>query len=718
MGTKAKPRPRPRPRSTAHGAKHSEDPGDAAQEIVEQPVTSAAPEALQPEDVIEPQTRLQTRKSNQAQHPSERHNQYTIRRRTKEEIAQDELAKAEKLMADRYENRRDHQSRIDFAAQLETNIRQKQQAMKLNATRPDLDVGTIQDRETQAAEDEKGIDDELLSNGNGVDNLPYTSGDDSEHLSIPGETYDEDFDDGKGSDPDYPEPGVDDEVSSDLEADYFERNIKHAALQVTSKKQKAEPGKATKPVSKAAQRAAFRGAVSQQAKQLTAIKDKGATAATPVPVRNTAPAKRKVVSNQDDSNVKRVRQASVGGLRANWKSLVKPVKGEGPGPASNTSSHKSATPLPATSNNDEYASTPTGEFNNDEDIEILNVVQARKGSNLPPSNAATTHKNTQNNGGVQTTQKNGNPHSTAQVRAVGNSSNYIPRSTLQMGIKFEQTDISPAGEATPISGPAKRGSKSETKYTNANLPFSRARARLDLKTWQKDYLPALYDWAGTLPEPFGTNSHPSLHGVVTALWITHFPHLRDVKNDPAIIPVAGAALQNWHSEIGKAGLRVVTESLDSLSKEEIVEFVASQLPTDNQVGRFIYGEPDNEPGHRDAWLSSPILETFAWHVAVTMKVKTSGDYPLGALALCAASVERALRRWETGVCEEIAFSNSIWGAAADRYAQSTATLNEDRWQDILSASLQFATSSKQQEVANSGGQAPSFEMDPRAMITD
>lgn len=121
-----------------------------------------------------------------------------------------------------------------------------------------------------------------------------------------------------------------------------------------------------------------------------------------------------------------------------------------------------------------------------------------------------------------------------------------------------------------------------------------------------------------------------------------------------------------------------------------------------------------------------------------MKVKSSGDYPLGALALCAASVrhfskcntvvqmteyvcqvERALKRWQTGVCEEIAFSDSLWGAAADRYAQSTATLNADKWQVILSASLQFATSSKQQElVANSGEQAPSFEMDPRAMITD
>lgn len=108
-----------------------------------------------------------------------------------------------------------------------------------------------------------------------------------------------------------------------------------------------------------------------------------------------------------------------------------------------------------------------------------------------------------------------------------------------MGIKFAPTDISPAGEVTPISGPTKRGSKNETKYTNANLPFSQARARLDLKTWQKNYLPALYDWAGTLPEPFGTNSHPSFHGVVTALWVDHFPHLRDVQNHPAIISVVG-----------------------------------------------------------------------------------------------------------------------------------------------------------------------------------
>lgn len=54
---------------------------------------------------------------------------------------------------------------------------------------------------------------------------------------------------------------------------------------------------------------------------------------------------------------------------------------------------------------------PTGEFYDDEDIKVLQVARARKGSHLPPSNVAANNvrKNTQTNVGANTTANDGNP---------------------------------------------------------------------------------------------------------------------------------------------------------------------------------------------------------------------------------------------------------------------------------------------------------------------
>ncbi|KAF4577101.1 hypothetical protein EYR36_005088 [Pleurotus pulmonarius] len=624
MPAKAKPKPRPKP--TPRGGNPTKAANNATQEILAQPTVAAAPEATRSIDLaeVEPQYRLQTRKSNQNKHPGEQHNRYSTRRHTKEEIAHDEREKAEKIMAEKYENICEHQSKIDFAAQLESNIRQKQHAIESTAMQPDL---ALYDTQT-----EDGIDNEHFSNDISNENLPYTSGDDSEHVSVPGEPYDEDFDDGKGSDPDYVER--DDEKLS--ESDYYESEVENEALRVPSKKPKVT--KSHDKVSKAVQRAAFRTVVSQKAKQVAEVHHYD-FAEEGEPLQSTASVKRKV-DGPDALNVKRAHPADIGGLRPNWKLLI---KGE--------AQHGALASVPAAASTAKHSATAAK----------VNPKSATAAA-LPPTNLANTQKNALRLAPRSILY----PLASVQVQSTIGP-NYVPRSTLQMGIKFEPTDITPAGEVTPIPGTKKGGGKSEAKYTNANLPFSRGRSRLDLKTWQNMYLPELYDWAGTLSEPFGSNSHPKLENIVKELWVKHFPHLKDVEDDPAILGVATGALRNWRSEIGKAGLRVITESIKGMTKNEIVEFVAYQIPPEGQVGRFIYGQPDNKPGQCEAWLSSLILETFAWHIAVMMKVKTSEHYPFGALALCAASVEHALRHWQTGVCEEIPFSDSLWGAATDGY---------------------------------------------------
>ncbi|KAF9501416.1 hypothetical protein BDN71DRAFT_1501141 [Pleurotus eryngii] len=561
----------------------------------------------------------------------------------------------------------------------------RQKATELAATRPDLAPLDAALRANYVNEP-----DEWLSDGPGLGNLPYTSGDDSEHLSILGEhevgAYDEDFDDRKGTDPNYVEQDEAVASESDLEGE-VKSSTDHA--QVTSKKQTASVGRPginvtksdSKAASKAAQRAAFRTAISRQAKDAKPLNEHGTE--MDVPGTNTS-GKRKVGTD-------------IGGLKANWRKVA-PV--QVPAKVYHTPTFKSTatsttttiTAIGKCSNSNLEAA---GEFDKDEDVKILQVVQAKKEMKFPAVSAAIPHSKLSN-----VTQKP------------------IARSTMQMGIKFELAEISITGEVTSVS--MKKGSnKNKTKYTNANLLFSCARSRVDLKTWQKAFLPDLCDWAGTLGELFGSNSHPDLHGVVLNLWRKHFPHLINVENDLAIVGVAITALRNWCSEISKAGLCVVAEQIKGLTTEEVIDYVAFQLPADGQVGRFIYGQPDNEPGHHDAWLLDLLLETFTCHVSTTMNVKDSVDYPIRVLALSAASVEHALKHWETGACQDLAFSDSLWGAVTEGYARSTATLNEQKWNDILSGALQFATSLKQQEfVGKMASQEPSFEMDPRAMITD
>lgn len=64
-------------------------------------------------------------------------------------------------------------------------------------------------------------------------------------------------------------------------------------------------------------------------------------------------------------------------------------------------------------------------------------------------------------------------------------------------------------------GPAK------PRYKNGHLPFENQAQ--DLETWRNTVLPAVIDWAGTLEDPFGANSHLDLHDIVRDSWNDGFP---------------------------------------------------------------------------------------------------------------------------------------------------------------------------------------------------
>lgn len=83
-------------------------------------------------------TRPTTRRSNQDQHPGEHHLRYTTKRRTKEQILQDNLENAAKLLAERKKTIQAHQSQIQSAAAFETTYRADNKSSESAAIRPDL----------------------------------------------------------------------------------------------------------------------------------------------------------------------------------------------------------------------------------------------------------------------------------------------------------------------------------------------------------------------------------------------------------------------------------------------------------------------------------------------------------------------------------------------------------------------------------------------------
>lgn len=106
-----------------------------------------------------------------------------------------------------------------------------------------------------------------------------------------------------------------------------------------------------------------------------------------------------------------------------------------------------------------------------------------------------------------------------------------------MGIKIEPNTLA-AEVDIDLTGPTfnedSKPKRKEAKYTNASLPFPQDEARQGLKQWQRNVLPLIYDWAGSLPRPFGSNSEQQYLAEIRSAWSTTFPHLSNEQMHPAI----------------------------------------------------------------------------------------------------------------------------------------------------------------------------------------
>ena len=102
------------------------------------------------------------------------------------------------------------------------------------------------------------------------------------------------------------------------------------------------------------------------------------------------------------------------------------------------------------------------------------------------------------------------------------------------------------------------------------------------------------DWAGTLPDTFGTNEHPDLLDTVQGLWDECLPEREeDLHNNPAVKKVIIDRLNDWRSALGKKAITIVSDYIKNdavlrSNSSQVARFVGKLLP-------FPAGQPVSFP---------------------------------------------------------------------------------------------------------------------------
>ncbi|KAF8951995.1 hypothetical protein BDZ97DRAFT_820868 [Flammula alnicola] len=241
-----------------------------------------------------------------------------------------------------------------------------------------------------------------------------------------------------------------------------------------------------------------------------------------------------------------------------------------------------------------------------------------------------------------------------------------------MGIKLNKADI------TAVKSRASVRRSAKPRYKNGDLPFENPNR--DLQTWRNAVIPAIIDWAGVLDEPFAVNSHPDLHDIIEENWSDEFP---EIPADDAVRAVASSAIRNWRSAIGKQALQQLAKIFAAEpfknSKYQRKEYVDNQLKDLS----YIYRDPVAKSG---AYRSSAVIEIYAIHQQIITKTDKFYGYPAGAMSLCAAAHERALKLWRTGNAPskdtKSSFVRRPWATRATSHFKVIAQLSERVWNDI------------------------------------
>jgi hypothetical protein len=232
-----------------------------------------------------------------------------------------------------------------------------------------------------------------------------------------------------------------------------------------------------------------------------------------------------------------------------------------------------------------------------------------------------------------------------------------------------------------------------------------------------------------------------MDAIVEALWARLFPSLttavREGEGRAAVTQIAGDILLTWRSSMGKEGIRIVTHFLKSeyAPNEEEAQELASYYLEDY---RFVYANPDDDD-EKGAFQSFFVSLALAAHLKMTIGNVHLDDagygYPVGALAIAAAVIERALKLvsaghvnvWHEGAekaattSEGVAgkkrkvkgyegYTDAAWGDITRSWVGAARRLNAEKWRMVLSAAVSNVDFSNMDETQEVG------DNDPRAMI--
>ncbi|KAJ6548945.1 hypothetical protein B0H19DRAFT_1379178 [Mycena capillaripes] len=421
----------------------------------------------------------------------------------------------------------------------------------------------------------------------------------------------------------------------------------------------------------------------------------------------TATAKRKAKDIAEPTQPPKKPKASLGELKANWHKEVgveKPVK------KSTTNWHRSissrASSTSATSSPSHASAISSagdllpGEFDQEEDESSLQAACAAKDQASMSS---------------------------ATMKASGTS----------MGITLTKKTVD-----IDVDGKAKRERK--PKYSNKDLPFPADSFHIDLKHYHKTFAadliqgaPAgecrdtapqcgrffvrvpldLIDYVATFPEPFIITIQPEFKTSVKDIWMSYFSAY-DLT--AAVTFLAKALVGNWRSAIGKRAIAVVKEHMERLpTLEARRKWVAGQLHN----LAFLYRDKATKTG---SYRSDLFLQTFAAHLAIALTITFSYGFPIGAAALTAAALERALLLCKDGSLSiegqaPHSFVPVPWAERAASYLPPILTLTEQKWQEIYNLARQYTTFRGDAvtdpfEDSTDGGESTDGYVDPRSQV--
>ncbi|KAF8815867.1 hypothetical protein BYT27DRAFT_7286661 [Phlegmacium glaucopus] len=251
-------------------------------------------------------------------------------------------------------------------------------------------------------------------------------------------------------------------------------------------------------------------------------------------------------------------------------------------------------------------------------------------------------------------------------------------------------------EPVPVERSSSSRHVKKVKYTLSSLPF---------------------------PYLFGTNT--VMEDIITEVWRTVFPSIANEvvgSSHEAIVHVAGDALTDWRSSMGKEGLCLVLQALNEAGVMQEDAPCAAEYYLENY--RFIYQNPDDNKGNKGAFLNPLVTACLTAHLKKTLNNVIQYGYPVGALAIATAVLECGLELIKAGHigldgCDTLnwytGYTDAVWGGKTRGWAVSTAHLDDTKWRVILHAAVDKmdwnADDGDIEEGTGSGG-----TFDPRSLI--